>query len=524
MLIFRWEGKLDSSDSKDDEMGERKERDHNNNEYSLDKEYYGIELDISDSAANNGNHGSNKYFNCAPNRGIFSVSSEIIENLGSTTKQWNINRYNISLREKSLKENDRVQVAIGGSGIIRYLGNPGFVDDLMYGIELDQWSPNASNGFVHGQEFFQCEQGKGFFVFKDSILQFLSVDDPDLIRREDMDLPQLTKMPRMHDRIKLVDGQIGVVCFIGMLEFSSETYIGCKLDQWSPNGNDGSAAGKKYFKCAPGINDMYIYFIKLSTQLRQESYYIGYGYFVKIYDIAANLGSIRSVPFRTKEQNLFKIGDKVKLLDGNIGIIKYIGFTHFGKEELIGIELDNWSPNGHNGKIKGRTYFRAAPGCGTFVRRNSIISRVDNLGFDIDNNNNNNHNSLLLPNCGDRVKLKNGKMGVVQWIEDDSSIIDNLKTIHIQLVKEEERKVNDTEEMTIQLSDIFQNLGRQANTMVHDKDIIIGAHVRIIHCKTGFIRYIGPIGNIDELIGIELDSWTHNGHDGKGHFKCPIGT
>ena len=31
------------------------------------------------------------------------------------------------------------------------------------------------------------------------------------------------------------------------------------------------------------------------------------------------------------------------------------------------------------------------------------------------------------------------------------------------------------------------------------------------------------MGNVDELIGIELDSWTHNGHDGKEQFKCQMG-
>ena len=94
-------------------------------------------MDISDSSANNGYHKDVKYFNCAPNRGIFLTLSEIVENLGSTTKEWLHNKYSAPLNEVTLKETYRVQVLIGGSGIIRYLGNPEFVDDLMYGIELD---------------------------------------------------------------------------------------------------------------------------------------------------------------------------------------------------------------------------------------------------------------------------------------------------------------------------------------------------------------------------------------------------
>ena len=242
------------------------------------KQHFGIELDVPDSNAHNGTHGKREkpYFNCAANRGIFVVLKQIQENLGSSSSKWLHHKYS-RLKEQRviLNVHHRVQTLIGGSGTIRYLGNPGFLDDLMFGVELDHRSPNASNGFVNEEEYFECEQGKGFFVGEESIVKRLAEGDNKLITPEEMDLPQLQRIPRMHDKVKLIDGQIGVVKFVGQLESSADTMIGVNLDNWSPNGNDGCAAGKKYFRCEPG-----------------------HGYFVRLEHIAHNMGSTISTPIK----------------------------------------------------------------------------------------------------------------------------------------------------------------------------------------------------------------------------------
>ena len=149
-----------------------------------------------------------------------------------------------------------------------------------------------------------------------------------------------------------------------------------------------------------------------------------------------------------------KVGDRVKvetecLNNGANGVIKFIGCTDFENEKLAGIELDEWSPNGHNGKVDGGTYFRAAPGCGMFAPITAILNLVNNDQISNSADDNTSNNS--------------------------------------------------------------------------DNNFKIGAHVELICGKTGFIRYIGAVGNDDVLVGIELDSWWYNGHDGKGHFSCPIG-
>ena len=74
---------------------------------------------------------------------------------------------------------------------------------------------------------------------------------------------------------------------------------------------------------------------------------------------------------------------------------------------MVGVELDQWSANGHNGKVKGRTYFKASPGCGMFARRSSIMKlniSPESLGID----------QVSLPDPGDRVRLKDGQTAVIQ--------------------------------------------------------------------------------------------------------------
>ena len=49
-----------------------------------------------------------------------------------------------------------------------------------------------------------------------------------------------------------------------------------------------------------------------------------------------------------------------------------MGTVHFDKREVIGIELDQWSPNGHNGVIHGHKYFSCKEGRGYFIRPDGV--------------------------------------------------------------------------------------------------------------------------------------------------------
>merc|ERR1712228_27432 len=58
------------------------------------------------------------------------------------------------------------------------------------------------------------------------------------------------------------------------------------------------------------------------------------------------------------------------------GIIRYIGNTGIVKGCLVGIELDEQSPAGHDGRFGGNQYFDCPDGHGIFVRLSDIIKII----------------------------------------------------------------------------------------------------------------------------------------------------
>eukprot|EP01084_Bolivina_argentea_P294827 507420_1 len=53
----------------------------------------------------------------------------------------------------------------------------------------------------------------------------------------------------------------------------------------------------------------------------------------------------------------YRIDDRLKLTKGREGTIRYIGKPHFAKDERIGIDLDKWSAQGHDGRVGKFRYF-----------------------------------------------------------------------------------------------------------------------------------------------------------------------
>jgi len=80
----------------------------------------------------------------------------------------------------------------------------------------------------------------------------------------------------------------------------------------------------------------------------------------------------------------------------------------------------------------------------------------------------------------------------------------------------------------VKLTDLSENFGkyydeRYANLQHQPLEFKIGDRVRLLRGKTGIIKYIGPVADEMELIGIELDSWNPSGHNGKGFFDATNG-
>lgn len=148
--------------------------------------------------------------------------------------------------------------------------------------------------------------------------------------------------------MKLKDGNIGIVRFVGELKNESGVHYGIDLSE--PYGNhDGSHNGIYYFTT-------------------QENY----GLFVKKHHI---------VKVITKnEYNLprYTVGDIVGVAQiGCNAIIRFIGWTLFHPEVIwYGLQLEE--PIGDNdGTIDGRKYFTCAKNLGLFVMCNEIGPKIN---------------------------------------------------------------------------------------------------------------------------------------------------
>ena len=142
---------------------------------------------------------------------------------------------------------------------------------------------------------------------------------------------------------------------------------------------------------------------------------------------------------------------------------RFTGPVHFYKREVIGVELDQWLPNGHNGVIHGHRYYNCKEGHGYFIRQDDVEK---NLG-------------------STRMRRKSRTASMM-----DISVI--------------------------------------------CKKLQVGDHIRLTRGKRGVVKYIGKSSELfndvfddavegEDVIGIELDEWSPNGHDGKGFFKTTKG-
>ena len=85
----------------------------------------------------------------------------------------------------------------------------------------------------------------------------------------------LKEYPKVGDQVKTRDGLIGIVKYVGNVEFAIDIgnvehvgkHIGLSLHQWNLNGHDGTVKEKRYFETKPGT-----------------------GYFVKLEDLTENMG------------------------------------------------------------------------------------------------------------------------------------------------------------------------------------------------------------------------------------------
>lgn len=73
----------------------------------------------------------------------------------------------------------------------------------------------------------------------------------------------------------------------------------------------------------------------------------------------------------------FPVNSRVKLDDGRVGTVMYVGGTHWGRPGAVwyGIKLRRMKGK-HDGKVRGRRYFMCKPGYGVFVKRGRILCEL----------------------------------------------------------------------------------------------------------------------------------------------------
>ena len=227
-----------------------------------------------------------------------------------------------------IKLGERIMLATGKTAVVKYIGTSNFVnkDEKVIGLELDTWDANACDGTVLGKRIFRSSPGRAYFIQCNSYTNIVPFN-----LREGS-----------YARFQGLER----VC-----QFNGKTV---KLVSW--------VSKKKRWK------------VKL-LQNKKERKYLGVR--PKNLKPLVDWEDDRNINVESSLTRLPKIGDRVKMRNNSWGVVKYVGTTRFSRDtQIIGLELDRWSPNAHDGKVKGSRYFTSQQGRGYFVKLEQLIENV----------------------------------------------------------------------------------------------------------------------------------------------------
>lgn len=232
----------------------------------------GIVLDANDGK-NNGSVKGVSYFQCEPNRGLFSKLDKLT--LASKPAQ--------KPSSSSFEVGDRILVDGVKPGLIGFIGETQFARGVWVGIILD--TPDGKNdGSVAGVQYFQCELNYGLFSRPQKLVLVekasmttptpsqqasagLSIQEVQRTMQENRSTPQDSvqsssrqsqatplELRALKEKLKLGDyvlvggAKEGILRFLGPTEFAKGIWAGVELPE--PMGkNDGAVSGKRYELC-----------------------------------------------------------------------------------------------------------------------------------------------------------------------------------------------------------------------------------------------------------------------------------
>jgi len=441
-------------------------------------------------AGHNGTVRGKKYFSAADGRGYFTRRESITNVVVPVVKSIRHRRKSKTYKLQPLKLGNRVRFIKDNderTGVIRYIGCPSFTEGEVIGIELDQWSINAHDGTVNEIHIFDAAPGRGVFCRRD----------------------QIKKNLHLGDTVILKQGRKGHV-----------KYIGVELDSWDPEAGDGTYKGYRFFTTpeARGVfvsRNAIIEVKPLEEESQNNSiindnekaYKLGTRVVI---DLSQQINKHNSINNNRKK--------KYNINPHRRGTIRYVGQNDNGKD-VYGIELDIAVEFGTDGRYKKKRYFNCRPGHAIFIIHDLIIEILD-------------EDEVIKYKINDRVKLTNGRMGIIEKIEAANEN-DPIYQISVDPWDAKRNIANDQETIlskrrysgTFRKDNKFAYKNRSFlvdNSLIineiddnndndsgdNNDDYSIGDTVKLVGGKKGTVRYIGTVTFDDSCVyvGIELHS------------------
>eukprot|EP01083_Nonionella_stella_P266704 901844_1 len=548
-------------------------------------ELLGLEMFTSDADGdgNNGSKNDKKYFECKPGHGHWTrrdkikiISSTIPDNITeleaetqrlkkketmsyyerfASISDWKVpqqimddakrldeeleKQQNDLIDESQRDDGIEVQVSIGDriitvgqlEGIIRYKGTVHFDDRRVYGIELDKWSPHGHNGTINNNKYFHCIEGRGVFILpngikmnkgatisrekkrrKSSILMNSNLLQQEIMMSDLKADEHKEELGNIKRQIAKVEKKLHEIIILEEKRKQGDTLDMSQLTKIDR---------KKHLKD------------KLAELAKQM--------------MDMNKANEDAGPKAPLPQINFNVGDRVRLERGKTGIVKFIGETEFAKGEVIGLELDTWTPAGHNGTVRGKIYFNAQEGRGYFTRRSNILNVVLPLVKPLQKKRMSIKYTLNPLNVGDKVKIiaedqtvntqLYGRTGVIKY-KGYPEFADG-EVIGIEL----DKWCKNAHNGTVQGVQVFETPSGRGVFVRRDeierydperekleeikKNLKLGDTVLLTNNRKGHVKYIGPVTGYDEMIGVELESWSPEAKDGRydgfRYFTAPDG-
>jgi len=573
----------------------------------------GVEL-VERLGMHDGQVGGKRYFRCKPNHGVLCDSAKVTkkikpeellervtllnnelldlrkenEKISSKNKMYEAKLAELNILEppkpqvvifEDLELGDRVRLSNRKTGTIKFIGRTRGDPETFVGLEMHSWISNGNNGIRNGHRYFNCRNGWGYFARKAQVIEIVE---------KHKKLPTVERIKiDIGDRVEIDRQRTGVVKYLGTVDFTKDEMVGLEMDVWTSFGHDGTVAGRRYFQAAHGKG----YFCKYENVIRvldpDEEFRpprLSYAKFQGFGRSRTSINREDSLEINkiespiTEEMKLqleikrldsvgkIQVGQKVRLKRGREGTVKFIGNVHFTSEEVIGLELTQWTDKGHDGSLQGKRYFTCAAGRGYFTKRANIANVIEMQIDDIPDVFTRGSEAIdpMDVKVGDRIRLKRGKVGVVKYIGNVPGIkrecvvgmeLDTVgdelghdglspngqrifscspahgywtskESIEKILKRPRPRSISGARRHNRAGTDMCMPEIKERTV---ELAINIGDTVRLARGKEGIVLFIGRVEGMkqDEIVGLELNQWSQKGHDGshkgKKYFSCAPG-